>query len=192
MKRIFPLLFIISCAAGCGFAPRYETLESQLVARDFSGAAGTMRASEKRYGKNARLLYYFDRLWAERLAGDLKASSEFAEKANLLLDELYTKSLSGEALSLLGNDMGLPYQGENFERVMLHTAALLNYARLGDNDAALVEARRADDRLKAYVQASGEGKVASGEDAISRYRAACIYDSMGLQERCDRLIDYKY
>lgn len=45
--------------------------------------------------------------------------------------------------SLLLNDQALPYDGEGFERVLLHAYLALNFAFLGDSNGAWVEARRA-------------------------------------------------
>lgn len=185
-------LFILALAfAGCASAPRYEALEANLNSGRYDEAAQSLKADEKRYGANARLLYYFDRLWAEHLAGHYAQSNEIIEKANTLMDELYTRSISKGALAFLGNDMSLPYQGENFERVMLHIVGMLNYTRLGNVDAALVEARRADERMKKYIGKAGKDKIVYQQDALARYLSAALYESQGGQQLSDAYIDYK-
>jgi hypothetical protein len=189
--KILPVFALILAFAGCASAPRYEALEANLNAGRYEAAAQSLKGDEKRYGANARLLYYFDCLWAEHLAGHYAQSNEFVEKANALIDELYTKSVSKEALAFLGNDMSLPYQGENFERVMLHIVGMLNYARLGDVDAALVESRRADERMKQYVAKFGKDKIVYQQDALARYLSAALYELEGGQQLSDAYLDYK-
>src|SRR5687767_11795733 len=97
--KVFRILLLAPVFVGaCAFAPKYETLERQLQGGDYAAATATLEKSERAYGKSSRLLYYFDRLWAHHLAGDYARSNEFVEKANTLIGEIYTKSLTGEAL----------------------------------------------------------------------------------------------
>ncbi|MES2202339.1 MAG: hypothetical protein V4498_08820 [candidate division FCPU426 bacterium] len=190
-SKILALFLLSLMGAGCAFAPRYETLEANLRSGHYPDAVKELASGEKRYGEKARLLYYFDRLWAEHLAGNYAQSNEYAEKANTLIDQLYTKSLSDEALSFLGNDMNQAYEGESFERVMLHVVSMLNYAELGDTDAALVEARRADERLAQYVEKAGKDKVVYQQDALARFISGALYESQGGQQLQDAYLDYK-
>ena len=191
MIRMATLCMLLVTMVGCGFAPPYVKVEDSLRAGNYIGATKALEENKKAYGDKSLLLYYFDRLWAEHLAGNYKTSNDYVELADKLIDDLYTKSVTGEALAFLGNDMSLPYDGENFERVMLHTVGMLNYASLGQVDEALVEARRADQRLMQYVDKAGKDKVTYQQDALSRYLSASLYESEGGQARWDAFLDYK-
>jgi hypothetical protein len=191
----FPRPFLTTLAAlalgtACAVLP-YAKVESALLAGSPQQALTALNASQKQYGDKARLLYLFDQVSLAHYAGDWAASNGALEQANTLIDQLYTRSLSAEAASMLVNDMSRAYRGENFERVMLHVLGMLNYAALGERDSALVEARRADERLKQYAAAVGPDKVAYKEDALARYVAAFLYEGGTRQELWDAYIDYK-
>lgn len=164
-------------------------VERELAAGRYADAATLADKAQKDYGSKSQLLYLMDSAWALHLKGDYQASNQKLELARRLVDELYTKSLRSEALSFVGNDMDLPYRGEPHEQVLLHTLALLNYSIMGQSDAALVEARRADQRLKAQVQ---EHPGASyQEDALARTLSSLLYEGQGGQALWDAYIDAK-
>lgn len=180
----------LTLVAACAVLP-YVKVEQALAQGRPDDARAALAAAEKQYGDKARLLYHLDQVSTAHYASDWAASNAALEKAKRLIDESYTKSLSAEAASFLVNDMSLPYQGENFERVLLHVLGMVNYAALGERDSALVEARRADARLKEFAQAFGPDKVAYKEDALARYLAAYLYEGGSRQELWDAYIDYK-
>lgn len=191
MNKYFAIIAITLLSAGCGFAPPYLKVENALHSGNFTEAAKAVDDGKSNYGDKSLLLFYFDRAWTRHLAGDYTGSNEDVESAAKLIDELYTESVTGNALAFLGNDMSLPYDGENFERVMLHTVGMLNYAMLGKTDEALVEAKRADARLVQYSEKAGKDKVVYQQDALSRYLSATLYESEGGQSRWDAFLDYK-
>ena len=147
LRALLPVAGFLLLSAGCATLP-YAKMEGALRRGDYDQARAALSAAKKDYGSKAHLLYLFDQVSLAHYASDWTTSNQYLEKADHLIDELYTKSLSAEAASFLLNDMSLPYQGENFERVLLHVLGMVNYAGLGERDEALVEARRADERLK--------------------------------------------
>jgi len=188
--RIFTCIAALALLGACGSAPRYEAVEASLRSGAYAQAAASVAASKSNYGSASALLFYLDQAWALHLAGQYADSNVQLEKAIRLMDELYTKSASGEALAFLGNDMSLPYQGENFERVFAHVLGLINYAVLGDFEAAQVEARRADEKLRQYSREM-EGKVTYREDALARCLSAALYEREGRSGWSDAYIDLK-
>lgn len=188
-------LSLLSLAAlllfsACAVLP-YKQVEASMRGGQYQQAADTVKGAEKEYGEKARLLYLMDRAMTLHLAGDYADSNQAVERGARLMDELYTKSISSEVESFFVNDMSLPYVGDNYERVMLHVLGMLNYAALGMRDDALVEARQADEQLKAYAQQMGEGRVGYREDALARYLSAVLYENGGRQELWDAYLDYK-
>ena len=183
------LIILILFFSGCASVPTYKTVENSMRQHRFDQTVLEIEKKKKSYGKKNELLYYFDRIWADHLAGNYESSNEFIEKANLLIDELYTKSVSSEAMSFIGNDLNLPFEGENFERVMIHVVGMLNYVSMRKFDEALVEARRADQRMKVYVDKYGADNIKYSEDALARYLSAVLYENSG--EYWDAYIDYK-
>jgi hypothetical protein len=193
-SAFFRLVFasLILLAQGCAVAPRYDSLEASLSENHFEEAARDLEGSQSRYGKRSLLLYYFDRLWVEHLAGHYAASNELIDKADALISDLERQDLGAkEALSYFGNDLSLPYLGENYERVIMHVIGMLNDAALGDIPAALGQARRADQRQKEYLDAAGADKVVYAQDALASYLGGILYESQAGPHLQDAYADYQ-
>jgi tetratricopeptide (TPR) repeat protein len=108
------------------------------------------------------------------------------EKAIALHDELFTKSVSNEALSLLTNDNVRPYRGKAHEIVLMHLFQAFNYLALGKSDEALVEARQTQLFLTELKRKEGEDAKAYTDDGLFRFISALAYENSG--EKDDALI----
>ncbi len=162
------------------------------------GCAGTRSVQEKVYslsrsGKTAtaveyldassladsrvdRLLYLMERGTLLQLQGEYRASNVTFEKADRLTEELYTKSISAGALSFLVNEGVVPYTGADYESVYLNYYKMINYLALGNLEAAGVEARRVDEKLR-YFSDRYEGKTVFREDPFLRMMTGLIYQA---------------
>jgi hypothetical protein len=90
--------------------------------------------------------------------------------------------------SILSNDLVLPYEGEDFETVMINVVAALNYALLDQRDDALVEARKVDHKLNVINDRYAKKNVYR-EDAFARYLSGILYEGRG--ELNDAFIAYR-
>ena len=90
---------------------------------------------EKPNGKTNMLLYRLERGLIFHYQGLYAQSNAEFERAERLIDRLYTRSVSREAAAFLTNDAIVAYRGEEFERVFIHYFRALNYERLGDRQA---------------------------------------------------------
>jgi hypothetical protein len=186
LKNLVLLLPLL--AMGCAPLAPYQKIEGDMQAGQFDQAAQEVESSQKSYGGSSRLLYLMDRAETLHLAGDYAQSNQALEQANGLIADLYTKSLSKEAFSFMLNDTSLDYVGEDFEKVWVNILGMLNYVFLDKPEEALVEARRADERLSQYARDYGD-KAVYREDALARYLSAVLYESQG--QLSDAYIDYK-
>lgn len=84
---------------------------------------------------------------AHHFAGNYYESNRHFERAELSIEELYTKSVSRALQSFVINDTQLAYDGEDYEDVYLNVFKALNYIHLGDLEGALVETRRVSYKL---------------------------------------------
>ena len=91
-------------------------------------------------------------------------------------------------MSVLLNDNVLPYDGEDFERVLVNVFLALNFAKQGLPDEAIVEARKVDLKLREFAR-QYEGKNTFQEDAFARYLAGALYESGA--EINDAFISYR-
>lgn len=89
--------------------------------------------------------------------------------------------------SLLLNDKVLPYDGEGFERVLLHAYLAMNFTFLGDANGAWVEARRAYEAQREEEQRYE--KSYAGQGALARYLSGLVREGAG--EIGEAYIDYK-
>jgi hypothetical protein len=180
---------------GCAtYASKVADLRPQLVAGRYDAALATV--SDKVGGKDVLLAYlesglvlhYADR-WAE--------SNEAFAAAERTAEELYARSISEGALSLLTNDMAISYRARPYEMAMVPYFRALDYAYLGDRGAALVEARKTSLMLSRYVDATVSGVERGDTGALERtrddpfmlYFSGMLYDWDG--ELNDAFIAYR-
>jgi hypothetical protein len=113
-----------------------------------------------------------------RYRGEYVRSNEVFERAEQVIDELYTKSISREALSLAMNEELILYDGEMWERVLIHYYRALNYVELGQFEDALVECRKVNHKLAVYVDSS-DNPPTYRTDAFAQYLTAILYEASG-------------
>jgi hypothetical protein len=187
--RTFFLSVLSWLISACGpITHHYVQVEHYISQQDFLRADATIEKQASRYGAKNVLLYDMDRAMALHLAGQYVESNKFLDLAEQRAEQLYTKSLTAEAGAMLTNDNTLPYEGEDFERVMINLIAALNYVYLGEIDEALVEARKVDHKLN-LLNDRYEKKSIYKEDAFARYLSGILYEAKG--ETSDAWIDYR-
>jgi hypothetical protein len=177
-QSLFAVLAFV-LLAGCGpSVNRYLLIEASLRAHDPKGADAIVAVAEKDYGSKSRVLYGMDRGMTLQLAGDYQQSNAVLEEAEEELDRLYTRRIRTETLAFVTNDTALPYEGDPYEQVLINVLKALNYARLGEWQDALVEARRIDHRLNVLSDRTKE-KNAYRDDGFARYLSGILYESTG-------------
>ncbi|HOX25436.1 MAG TPA: hypothetical protein PLL30_12310 [Candidatus Krumholzibacteria bacterium] len=186
---------LVILAAGCAtYTARLADLRPQLAAGAYDDALATV---EKHAGGKDVLLAFLERGLILHYAGRWTESNDAFAAAERTADELYAKSLSEGAFSLLTNDLSISYRARPFELAMVPYYRALNYVALGLRDDALVEARKSSLLLAAYVDASIKG-VERGEtgdlartknDPFMLYFAGMLYDWDG--ELNDAFIAYR-
>ncbi len=165
---------------------------------------------DNKYGEKDRLLYFMDAGLLNHYAGHWQASNQRLELAELAAEELFTKSVSKAALSMLLNDNALEYAGEDYEILYTNLISALNYLAEDNSEDAFVEIRRANLKLEAleqkYLDVARElerrspddtdrvsidykiDKVRFHNDAFGRYLSMHMYASAGKMD--DAEIDY--
>ncbi len=186
--RQWLLLGVLLLSACAPSLRHYDQLDQKLLARQYDEADRLVQEHFKAYGDRNVLLYYFDRAMLLHLAGRYHESNAFFEKAKTAIDRLYTESILTHTSALISNDNLLPYDGEDFEKVLVHLFSALNYAALEKWDEALVEARQVDARLN-QLNDQYEKKNVYKKDAFARYLAGVLYETRG--EINDAFISYQ-
>jgi len=148
-----------------------------------------LKKLEKTKSDRSRLLYLMERGMLLHYAGRYEESNNTFEEAEILAEDLYTKSISREAGALLTSDNILPYAGEKFERALIHYYRAFNYIYLRLPDDALVECRKVSFLLQRYQDESEGKSTAYSDDAFMQYLAGMLFEWQG--ELNDAFISYR-
>ena len=199
MKNVRGIGFValgFAALSGCGLnmQKNYAYVRPQLLTQNYDAADRYIDSvKESFYSKDNRLLYYMDKGTVLNLAKRYKESNEVLEKAKAAAEELWTESIGKNAEAWLTTDNALPYQGEDFEKVLIHFIAALNDIGLNDYSNARVEARQITNDLELYNSKYKESKNAYRDDAFSRWLSGRLgeTDNDDTESLNESLIDYR-
>ena len=179
-----PLLGLSLLLAGCADKSRlrFEKIADSAQRDDYAKAASDVRKNKDLYGSANQLLYHMDLGILLHYAGKYDSSIVELSKAVSVHDDLFAKSVSNEALSLVANDNVRPYRGKPHEIVLLHQFLAFNYLALGKYDDALVESRQAQLYLDELKRKAGKDVKAFADDGMFRYLTALIYQATGQRD----------
>ncbi|MBI4714995.1 MAG: hypothetical protein HY760_03495, partial [Nitrospirae bacterium] len=188
-RRGWILFALLPLLAACAPTLSYHLQVDQSIAlQRYDEADALIERERSQYGDRNAVLYHMDRAVTLHLAGRYAESNTHLDAAERRIDELYTKSITAETGAMFTNDNLLPYEGEDFEKVMVNLLSALNYTLLGEWDDALVEARKVDHKLN-LLNDRYEKKNVYKEDAFARYLSGILYEAKG--EVNDAFIAYR-
>ncbi|MBI4082345.1 MAG: hypothetical protein HY423_07010 [Candidatus Lambdaproteobacteria bacterium] len=184
--RALPLVaFALAVALGACAPHRdlYPRLDDLARNGRYLEAAKLVESSKDTYSERNEVLFNMDRGVFYHYAGDFAKSNEAFEQAERRIDELFTESITGHVVAFAVNDNTLPYSGEDFERVIINIYRALNYAQLGQIEAALVEARKVDQKLDLINrQYEPDKRNVYKEDAFARFLMGVFYQIGGSRD----------
>ncbi len=148
----------------------YEPITAQVQAGAYDSAAVGLEVAKSsgKFGNKDRLAYFLDAGLAYHYAGQYDSSNARLHAAETAAEELFTKSISKAALSLVLNDNALDYSGEDHEILYMNLISTLNYLAAGNFEDAFVEVRRVNHKLeqleKKYADAAQVFQRGAAED----------------------------
>jgi hypothetical protein len=132
--------------------------------------------NKKKAGKGKdRLLYYFDKGVVCNILGKHQLSNEYFTQADLYIED-FQRNYGYEMLAIISNPMVKPYKAEDFENVMIQYYKAKNYLALGDYNAALVEAKRLNEKLN-KISDIHKKKITYKQDAFGHLLMGLVYDA---------------
>jgi hypothetical protein len=185
-----------SLLAGCAANNR------EMVRAQNSMMSGDPNAALKELEKRDDLCAKLDRAVYKGTLGNAAGSNAEFDRAILQIREYESRATvsAGEqgrnVASVLVNDTVREYQGEGFEKVMVHTFKARNYLLLGDVEAARVEMRNAnmrqDEERKRHQDAIDAAKSESQEahfdlNSVSSDIDARFADSQAILQRLNNV-----
>lgn len=167
------LASVLLLSSGCAgdYVSRTRGVRSAYQQGDYSRALSTLEAATKEGPEQDRLLVLMDKGMVLHAAGQWAESNAVLEEAERLSEQVDSVSVSEEAKTLVTNERQRTYRGEDFEKLMISVLQALNYAELGDDEAAMVEVRQVNERLEKMVS---EEKKPYEQLAIARYLGGVI------------------
>ena len=186
MQTMKTLSFLALLCLSFGCSPySMEKVQIAFEQGDFDGALIQLDADGK---KQAKLPYLFERGLVAHYGDRFHESNRTFELAEITSDDLYTKSISREAVSLVTSDNLRAYAGSQYERLLIHYYRAFNYVYLNTPDDALVECRRASRLLQFYADADENYEFVGA--AFIAYLSGILYEWAG--DWNDAFIAYRW
>jgi hypothetical protein len=166
------LLLAGLATGGCAtYSARHADLRPALAEGRLADALADVEQGRK--GKDL-LLYHLERGLLLHYDDRWQQSNEAFQRAEDLAADLYTKSISEGALSLLTSDEVISYRADPFELALVPYYRALNYAYLGQPAEAAVEARKASLFLREYTDLDASlSPAAAGEEQTATAGGSC-------------------
>lgn len=166
---------------------RSDVLEAFLKSGDYESFLRAAGSSPLYAPSRNSLVLGLDAGLAELFSGEYTRGAKRLSGVADQSERYYTKSLTRQALSILTNDLTLPYYGEDYEVSLATSASMIGFAANGDMEAVLVEARRGEHRL-AVMSDAWEGDDKYRDDAFTHFLAGLMYETAGRMD--DARISY--
>ena len=194
IPKLIGLMVLFVGTNGCSLFTSYPEMHAQgmhdFASGNFSPALSHWSSEET--GDDA-FLHHLERGLIAQTAGELERSNQeffIALDWQKEWEDRPTVSMRGgveEALSFVLNDKTLPYDGEGFERVLLHSYLGLNFYLMGKYDGAYVETRRAYE-----MQREEEERYSTRyatQSAFARYLSGMVRET--IREPGEAYLDYQ-
>src|SRR5437899_1858364 len=184
------LLLLLSAAAvsACARGLPYARIDRALQDGNPAEGVAILEKAQDAYGSKSTALYLMDRGMVQYVAGRYTDSVQSLSAAEALTEDLYTRRIRSEVEAFLTSDNALPYEGEEFEKVLLNVFMALDYVQLGLWDDALVEARKVDHKLTVLADRN-QKRMTYNKDALARYLSGLLYEATG--DRSNAFVAYR-
>ncbi|MBN1128155.1 MAG: hypothetical protein JXA71_04180 [Chitinispirillaceae bacterium] len=177
-QLLLPLLALLASCAG-GSALRFEKLAGATANQEYLAAIATIKKNGKKlYGNTNQLLYHMDIGMLYHYAAMFDSSNAYLLKAVDIHRDLFARSVTNEAASLMINDNVRPYRGKPYELVLLHQIIALNFLADNNTEGALVEARQTQLLLNELERKDKRGEKYS-TDGMFHLLSSIAYDAAG-------------
>lgn len=135
---------VTSCAT---YYQANQSFNQDFEQGNLQAALATLQTNTKEANSKREFLYNVNNGLVLSMMSRYQESNAYFEKA-FLFGEDYRRNYLNEAASYLTNPNVTTYRGEDHEHLMLLYYKAINYLKLNNNEAALVECRRINIRLQ--------------------------------------------
>lgn len=176
---------LLLASAGCAtYTASMMQVDRELAA---GNTAAALQALQPMAGGRDQALYLLNKAMILRMQDNYADSVTAFEQAKQLMNYLEAASVSENAAALTLTENLRSFQGQLYERLLLHVYLALDYLQMGDIDSARVEVQQIDDFLKRLYP--GTDSAPNGGDAFARYFSGLVYEDVG--DWSDAMIEYR-
>jgi hypothetical protein len=193
MKKFVPavILFLSLGLFSCGGRNYEEAIkvpEQLFYSGKYLEAAQMLLPDVNKSGKD-QLLFMMECGYMLHAGADYAKSNKVFLPAGKLARIIPT-SVTQQATSFLLNDRSTNYQGEDFEKVLVHMYLGINFLMLKDSESARVEFKLVNEELQQIRTENGEARYK--QNIMAKYLTAIAYEIVGDENRDQNDLEYAY
>ena len=172
LLTLFAMFLLTACAS---YYQKNQAIMDSIYRGDFAHASKQLDNGNLKKKKRNQLLYFLNKGTIFFMNNQPEESNKYFQQADYFIED-YQKNIGLKAVSFITNPSIQTYEGENFEKVMLHYYTTLNYLQQDLLDQALIECKRMQlklDKITDYYN----GKNKYKNDAFVYLLTGIIYDA---------------
>ena len=140
-KLLYLIVIVILLASCASYYRKNQAVMEAIYNGDFDGASEIVESRKIKKKKRNQLLYYLNKGTILFMANKPVESTNYFRQADYFIED-YQKNYARNAASFISNPSIQIYEGESFEKILLHYYTVLNYLQLNQLDEALIECKR--------------------------------------------------
>ncbi|MCX6117818.1 MAG: hypothetical protein NT027_09765 [Proteobacteria bacterium] len=180
------LIFIGGCAS---YSEKTVEMRSAYDRGEWDGALKALKESGSMESRTDRLLWRLEAATIYDRMGETSKTKKLFLEADSIADELFTTSIANTATSFVISDSSTDYEGEDYEKVAIHTMLAHHYIGQGKLDEARISARKIGTKLTEINQKYDDShKNKYSDDAHGRYLSGIVYEAK--QEWDNAIVEY--
>lgn len=185
--KICLLVFVTGCAS---YTAETKEIRALYLGQKYKQSLEKLEASSLKDSEKDRLIYLLEKASILDKLGQRQIARKLLNEADSLVEKLKTLSVSRTATSFIMNDSSMDYEGEDYEKVAIHTVMALSFLEDNELRSARVEARRINSQLDEINKDYDKNqKNKYSQDAFALYLSAMIWEALG--EFDSAIIDYR-
>ncbi len=194
MKKIIKAasaVLIIAAFVSCSsknYDQEMKVAEDKFYKGEYLDAARLLLPNVNKAGKDS-LLFMMECGTMLNAGGDYQNSNKLMLEAGKIA-KVIPVSITQQAASFLTNDTNTNYRGEDFEKVLVHVYAGINYLMLKEYDDARVEFTAVNNELAKIKTENGEARYK--QNIMAKYLTAIAYEIVGYRDNDSKDLEFAY
>ncbi|MEC9282697.1 MAG: hypothetical protein VX642_08285 [Bdellovibrionota bacterium] len=186
MKRpLYLTVFLFLLSACSTYHMQVQKSVEEMRGGNFEAASSFIK--ERAFLESGdQVAYLLDYALLEHYAGNFEESNHAFHLAEELTEIKDYISLSDEASSMVFSESMVAYKGDDYEKILINIFKAINYVALNEDEAALVEIRKLNDKLNAYRNQAGREY---SDNPLAHYLAAILWEKQKSWD--DSCIEYE-